>query len=619
MVPTIPIFKGLPWNELPAPLRELENYLTYINTHVGFSEYVINGNVAPYNMEPNNPAFDNSAALEQALADAVSYAIANDHIAILMLDPGEYYLTRPLQTVEPGTATVRYYAQVRLPFVVELTTPPIYLLITSKTVIGMAQPLGANPRGTVVFRSTLTAQTYSGTYGWPSMIGGPDEIHGYNDITKATWLCLHLRGVGFRQPQDPSMACINHANVDQTIIEDVRFDTVNTGFGAYHGPQPQYPTGIANLCSSLGLEGCQTRGNVEVHGYYGGYSIGELSQGGAVQVFRCRIGLVVRTMSVLSQIDYVFIYHCVTDVGSLHPVTGLTDATPNAGTNTLNVLRIGHLLTEEEHGRGVDGAQWNIHQHNLYDPTNVWTGMVCFQRNESGAGVMACPLFNVGARNVKCIPMIERLDGVVTIWDDFSLKPTESPGVSMNTRHTPAGSQWDTPAIAGVTDFILAERGITVNGPGASAREITDLGTGFNFSTQVSMTMHFVSVYPTIANPVVGFIFHYKDPTHYMQVAYNMDLASGGGIVFQENIGGVFTNYPIQIGGVPLYSGAVRELRLELWRQQAYLFLDGVQWASYTMSAGAIAEGLDTYGTCGPYMVEPQAWIIDFQLKRTVT
>lgn len=583
--------------------------------------YVFDANASTYGCVPNSSGFDNSPGLEQALADAVAYAIAHDHVAVVALDPGEYYLTRALQTVEPGTATVRYYSQVRLPFVVEGTTPPVYLLLTSKTPMANSQPLGANQRGTVIFRSTLTGQSYSGTYGWPSMIGGPDEIHGINDITKVSWLYLHVQGIGFRQPDNPSLCCLNHSMIDQGCLEDLRFDIVNTGFGALHPTDPSHPTGIGNLAQSFGLEGFQIRGTIEAHGYYAGVSIGELSQGGSVQVFRSKIGLVVRTGALMMQLDHLFTYHCVTGIGSLSPSSGLVDCTANAGGNTLNVLHINHFLTEDECGNGPDAGLWNVHARNINDPTNVLTGLINFQRNESGVGICQSPLFNVGARNVKCVPLVERIDGPIILWDEFTLRPTEAPGVSMNGRTKSGGGPWATSALAGVTDFVLESRGVTTSAAGASAKMLYDLGSagGFDaYNSQVVITEHFVTNYPGITNPIVGFIFHYKDASNFMQAFYNFDIPSGGSIVFSEMIAGVNTGFVITSGGIPLLPGAIRELRLELWKKQAFLFLDGVQYGSFQYSAGAIAASIPFYSSCGPIMVEKEAWITDFCYKQTV-
>lgn len=714
---TFPNFR-VPLTEVLTPLQQLETFLSP-SSGGNFPAYVINGNASPYSMIPNSSGYDNSAGLELALADAVAYALAHDHVGVVYLDPGEYYFTRALQTVETGpsgTGTTRYYAQVRLPFVPN-TSPPVYLLIATKSSLGSSQPFIVQQRGSVVFRSSLTGASYSGTYGWPSMIGGPDEIHGFNDITKMTWLTLHLQGVGFRQPQNPSLACLNHALVNRSILEDLRFDVVNTnlsGTEGLHPAEPTHPTGVANLCPSAGLDGVYTEGSIEVYGYYGGFSISELSARGTITIYRSKIGLFLRTPHALAQLDYLYTFRCMYDVACLDPTasadtagvlqvetatvvgavgasgagfaqvvvtaanmlhspktlnvavtnsdsastvagkmrtalaadsdvseyftvsgasaqiiltrramaandatlnvsiangtcTGLTAAPTSSNTTAgvavtvnglatasgqgpipISALKIDTFISEESLSPGIAGLEqgfWNQHVASFYDPDNAIGAVVFYERHVAGGGALPIPLFKVHGKYIQTMNIADRLDPDTFLYDSFNQdENTNLHGTSLD--YNIAGHVWGT--ISGAGDFEIVNN-MAVSASTGVVAQMRVLSDGGSENADYIVIRSLFAPLNSVTGFDCGIILHYIDDNNYLLAEVN-----GSFVVFLERKGGVTTSIDqVAQSCVPrLLINELHEFRVEIYKKEVHIFLDGIQHISATISAAAVAAGI---------------------------
>jgi hypothetical protein len=202
----------------------------------------------------------------------VTAAKAGSGLAVVELDAGEYYIGGTLQTTDGA------YAQVPIPRVLS-TDKKVTLVIRPKQGVHAPAPpyYGTLNVGGLVFRSTLTGQAYSGTNGVPSIIGGPDYVHG-SGTSLWSYMTLHLKGIRFRQAANPSLCCINAGLIERLVMEDLSADTLGKNTGDVHfGTQPTNPCGIFNIVPINNLDGCEYRGFFDICGHYAGPAIGELT------------------------------------------------------------------------------------------------------------------------------------------------------------------------------------------------------------------------------------------------------------------------------------------------------------------------------------------------------
>jgi len=214
-----------------------------------FPDCIIDANAAPYSCVPDDAGYDNALRIEQAIQDAYEYADANNAHAFVVFDPGEYYITRALQTTSDA-GNSGYYCQIPLPY-----APYIYTNGYNNIVI---KPKGAmsdsnvapgvywgNDNQSVTFRSTLTAQTYSATYGWPSMFGGRDPKQGNTFPTHYSKIGIEFQGITFKVPEAPTLSCIQDRLITRMKFKQCQ-GIIHKSVPSDPTPEPTSPLGVFN-------------------------------------------------------------------------------------------------------------------------------------------------------------------------------------------------------------------------------------------------------------------------------------------------------------------------------------------------------------------------------------
>ena len=122
-------------------------------------------------------------------------------------------------------------------------------------------PLTDSGKYTII-KVTKTGLTRSGTYGVPSVIGGPTD--------SGTWseTMVSLRDFCLWLPKNPTIAGIDLWHVRRFLIDGVSVQAINTGDTDYPDPTSVYAFGI-RTAEPLNYNACLIR-NAQVHGMYAG-------------------------------------------------------------------------------------------------------------------------------------------------------------------------------------------------------------------------------------------------------------------------------------------------------------------------------------------------------------
>lgn len=126
----------------------------------------------------NQTGSDDYTKINNAVAAATSYALANGGYAAIRFEPRTYTVDGALQTSQQGNA------QIPLP-IIDDSQPSVTLAF-----LGLAPYAAPNPYfhqtgigvGGTKIKTTLTGQTYSSSFGAPSVIGGPTNEQGWGYI-----------------------------------------------------------------------------------------------------------------------------------------------------------------------------------------------------------------------------------------------------------------------------------------------------------------------------------------------------------------------------------------------------------------------------------------------------
>jgi hypothetical protein len=360
---------------------------------------VFDANASPYNCVPNT-GVDQTANWQRVLDAASAYAIAHGAAMILAKDgvykiPGE-----PVQNSQ-------YNAQLTLPFI-SSTNQRAALTIASKTYYShnptpYRYPGAPISTGAVILESTLTGLSYSGTYGLPCILGGPDPIHG-TAYTDFSYMSLHLKGVAVRAPVNPSICGVNAQMLNRFIAEDFRADTTDTALGLLTAAQPTHPTGLSILMPLNNMDGSEYRGWTEVSGWYAGPGVGELvNNAGVIFSAQNYVNLNIQTYTgttasgFLHRADFghAILTRAPYQIASVNPSTGV--AAPSAVAPLNYTMITGQPDFEDEAGTGT----WLDLVADVYDPNNKLTGLLHFNRILSTAGgPVTDPLVQNGGFNL---------------------------------------------------------------------------------------------------------------------------------------------------------------------------------------------------------------------------
>ena len=335
--------------------------------------WVIDANASPYSCVGDD-ATDDTAHRQAALDAAVAAAIAGHGVGIVEYDDGIYVHSGALVTAG------HYYAQVILPERAG-TASKLLIIERPKNRSGVLFPGGIQSSSVVapvIFRTTLTGASYSGTHGWPSVTGGPDP----KKTSTFSNICYHSEGISYRAPANPSLCGINAQLLNQCIVEDVLFDTSDTIAGGI--TEPTHPTGVAVLMPKEGNNAiCEYRGSAWAIGWYAGPGIGEHTRGEQAATYRCKVSVNPQGNYYHAAIfDQVATEHCPYGIATVDPTSGPAAPSGASGYTTFSIDN----WTIEHATSG-----WAMPTADIYDPGNSYRGRARVTIVTAGTGNPAPP------------------------------------------------------------------------------------------------------------------------------------------------------------------------------------------------------------------------------------
>ena len=331
--------------------------------------WVIDANAAPYSCIGDDST-DNTAGIQAAIDAAYAAGAADTGMAVVEFDDGIYRIAGALVT------TGNFYAQVTLPERAG-TASKVMLLIRPKVRSDAGYPGGLQSTtqlSNVIFKTTLTGQSYSGTHGTPSIFGGPDP----EKTSTFSNIGVHFQGVSFRAPANPTVCALNLQLVNQAIVEDAYFDTSDTIAGGI--TQPTAVTGCSVLMPVTGNNGiAEYRGNVWAVGWYAGPGIAEHTRAESLAAYRCYVGINIQgDYYHAATLANVILEHCPYSIATVLPSAGISNPTGASGFATFNI----HNLDIED----SDDASWADPVYHINDPGNDYRGRALVIRTVAVTG-----------------------------------------------------------------------------------------------------------------------------------------------------------------------------------------------------------------------------------------
>lgn len=312
---------------------------------------------------------DDTASRQAAIDAAEAAAIAGNGLAIVRHPWGIIQHAGSLVT------TGNYYAQVTLPERAGSATKIAIIEEPENWEGNVLFPGGlqsSSVASPVIFRSSLTGGTYSGTHGWPSITGGPDPEKTANFSN----LLYHVRGIVVRAPNNPSLCGFNLQLLNQAIVEDCYFDTADTITGGI--TQPTHATGAAVLMPQEGNNAiCEYRGNIWAVGWYAGAGIGEHTRADTLTAYRCVVGLNVQgDYYHAANIDQLITEHCTYAIATV----GIAGIGNPSGASGFAAFNIGTWTIEDA------TSGWAAPTAHINDPGNDYRGRARVVRVVAGTG-----------------------------------------------------------------------------------------------------------------------------------------------------------------------------------------------------------------------------------------
>ena len=327
----------------------------------------LNGRARTYDVMDYGVVADNTtdvtAAINTVIAQAVSDGIADGtYFARVHFPPGTYLVS---SATTKGGAT-QGNAQITLPVIA--TTGRKFVLVLSGTENGSAfahweQTVGQ--RSGAVIRSTLTSQTIDGTWGVPSILGGPTVAQGSGTYSNMN---LVVDGITLMSPHDPTFIAWDLRYVAQVEILSA---SALANAGVAGGP-PTLGGNPPTSDQSIGMRlpnnlnnDCVVVVDFSCEGFYYGCWVGEHLAALRMALIYCQVGILVYDIGGAS-------FHGAT-IANLS-----VEATPihiqsingNGGSFPLNIEGM-HTET---------GTTWNID-----DANNNFTGTINWSSLSNGA------------------------------------------------------------------------------------------------------------------------------------------------------------------------------------------------------------------------------------------
>lgn len=391
--PVIPDFR-VPLPQVLTPLQQLQKlYLPAIESLVG-GPTIFDANATPYNCVRDTGA-DQVANIQSVIDAAIAYAMDTDHASAVVIefDPGVYTLSGSL--TQDGT----YNAQVTFPHLTSQDGPRPLLTIRSKNRCGSPLPLGQVVGGyNVKFKSTLTGLSYSGTFGLPCMFGGPDAIHG----STQSFLGIHLQGLTFEAPEDPSLCGVNGFRLDSMVVEDCIFTTSDLLIGYPTQAEPTHPTGMAVVMPQHNFNGSEYRGANWAIGWYAGFGIGELTLiSNSLFAVQNVVGFNIQEAWPQSAQVRGYLVRNAYQIARVDPASGVVAPVGHVSTG---LTAIYGTLSFEDYISSP--TRWFSLVADIYDPDNVLGGEIKYVRVDASLGNIFGPLTVDGATSLNLVDLL---------------------------------------------------------------------------------------------------------------------------------------------------------------------------------------------------------------------
>ncbi len=586
-----PTFTGTPAAPTPSPLDNSTKVATtqYVDLAVvsGGAAFIINANASPYNCTPNSSGYDNSLGIEKAIQDAFTYANAHNNTAFVQFDPGTYYITRALQTTS-NAGNSGYYCQIPLPFNSGSTTNG-YSTVVIKPKGDMREFVLApgmywnNLNNAVTFRSTLTAQTYSATYGWPSMFGGRDEKQGSVFPTHYSLMGIEFQNVTFMLPEAPTLACVNDALVTRVTYKNIQA-LIYKSVPANPTPEPTSPLGVFNFGPAYNNNALTYAGSNFFAGLYAGPSLVEHTvQSGQLAVADCkvayRLGFETGRKAPFHgmQLQHVtsegYLYgFAATNKDGIAIATGANSDYPSSsGKMTIDVQ-----FWDIEVGSNV--GVWNANVlYDFYDPGDVMTGHINYMRAKANLGAIDYASIyrfsKVGGTKLNLIDLSEPVnsyDPLSTFYDNFERAASSS---VIGNVVLPGNVVWNQQAGTWGISAGKAYCSSAVSSGGATANRLVAEASASDFTYKVLVSRG-------TTNGTVDVIYRYSDSNNYwvVELRQNLDLR------LYKKVAGTVT----QIGStysVATITGTPYEIKVVASGSSHTVYLDGVSRITGTDAA----------------------------------
>lgn len=301
---------------------------------------------------------DDTAAIQAAISAAVTAEVSSGRNYAEIVFPAARYV---LSSATTKSASNKGNAQIWLPLIA--TTVQKFTLVLR----GVRQA-GALPhwqqttalKSGSVLRTTLTGQTVDGTWGPPSVIGGPTPAQGYGfSASLFNNMLVVVDGISVVTPANPSLVGMDFSGMAQAHIISASVNASTTpGSGTPTTPTNSWAYGVY-MPQMLNNDKSDID-DFSAEGMYSGLTVSEHTTITRCRVIYCIVGItLVGNMSDSIWIGYASIESCQYD---------LQEAAINGGTGT--TVYIALLDVEEVSGGGFD------HQKTVDDGSNNLRGYI---------------------------------------------------------------------------------------------------------------------------------------------------------------------------------------------------------------------------------------------------
>jgi hypothetical protein len=335
---------------------------------------------------------DDTAAINAAVTAATTYALAGPYYAEVVFDP-KVYLCSGSTT---KTSTNKGNSQIPMPVVPVVGQKLTLVLrgVRDASAVPHWQQTSIQAGGAVI-KSTLTGLTVDGTYGAPSVIGGPTPAQGYgqSDALFNNMLVV-IDGLTVLVSSNPTIMGFDFSGMGEANITNA---TVNASTTPGNG-LPTLPT----HSWAYGVYMPQTRnndnaniGNFSCEGMYTGLVLSEHAVVTSCRVVYCTTGiLILGCSSDTVLINYASVEACVTTLQCVQVSGGLSAS-----------VRIDVLDVEDTNSSpfGVIAT--------IDDPENFLSGEITLRRLSPTPTQGVDPVVN-GATNVRIINLARRTGNI---------------------------------------------------------------------------------------------------------------------------------------------------------------------------------------------------------------